>query len=125
MARTSQAPHDEAPMNAKRVGKRFVNQERTVHAAPRDFIRWMQTRERGFWPEWVEVAPAARPAERVGGGAIEATFINHSTVLLQFDGLNVLTDPVFSMACGPLGRFGPKRHHAPGLPFEALPPIDL
>jgi L-ascorbate metabolism protein UlaG (beta-lactamase superfamily) len=112
-------------MSSRRVGKRFVNQERTVHAAPRDLIRWIKTRERGFWPSWVEVRPQAPPSERVFGDSLVATFINHATVLLQFGGLNVLTDPVFSEAVGPLGRFGPRRHHAPGISLDRLPPIDV
>lgn len=112
-------------MTAKKIGKRFVNQAPTVHAAPRDFVRWMQTREREKWPAWVEIVPQRPRHERVQGDEIVATFVNHSTVLLQFGGLNVLTDPVFSPAVGPFGRVGPKRHHAPGVPFEALPPVDL
>jgi L-ascorbate metabolism protein UlaG (beta-lactamase superfamily) len=112
-------------MSSRKVGKRFVNQERTVHAAPRDLIRWIKTRERGFWPRWVELRPHAPPRERVSGEALAVTFINHATVLLQFDGLNVITDPVFSRAVGPLGRVGPRRHHAPGISLGSLPPIDV
>lgn len=112
-------------MSAQKLGKRFMNQAPVVHAAPRDLIAWLRTRERGHWPDFVEIPERPRPRARVTGGAIEATFINHSTVLLQFDGLNVLTDPVFSRACGPFGTIGPRRHHAPGLPIDALPPIDV
>jgi L-ascorbate metabolism protein UlaG (beta-lactamase superfamily) len=40
------------------------------------------------------------------------------------DGLNILTDPVWSDRCSPVSWAGPRRHRAPGIPFEALPPID-
>ena len=43
----------------------------------------------------------------------------------QFDGLNVLTDPVWSERASPLQWLGPRRVRAPGLAFEALPRIDL
>lgn len=53
------------------------------------------------------------------------TWIGHSTVLIQTHGLNILTDPHFSDRASPLSGIGPKRWQAPGLPFHALPNIDL
>jgi L-ascorbate metabolism protein UlaG (beta-lactamase superfamily) len=46
--------------------------------------------------------------------------IGHSTVLIQLDGLNIITDPVFSTHI--LGFT--KRHIEPGIPFKKLPKID-
>jgi L-ascorbate metabolism protein UlaG (beta-lactamase superfamily) len=40
------------------------------------------------------------------------------------DGLNILTDPIWSNRCGPVSWAGPKRHQAPGIRFEDLPRID-
>ncbi len=37
-----------------------------------------------------------------------ATWIGHATVLVQTQGLNILTDPVYDERAGPFG-FGPKR----------------
>ncbi len=54
-----------------------------------------------------------------------ATFVNHITFLLQFRGLNVLTDPVYSRRVSPFRNLGPTRVRAPGLAFEDLPPIHL
>jgi len=54
-----------------------------------------------------------------------ATWIGHATVLLQFAGLSVLTDPVFSERASPLSFIGPKRHQPPGVPLAGLPHIDL
>lgn len=53
------------------------------------------------------------------------TWIGHATVLAQFGGLNVLTDPVFSERASPLSFMGPTRHAAPGLTLAQLPRIDL
>lgn len=48
------------------------------------------------------------------------TWIGHSTFLIQLNGLNILTDPVWSKKMG----FG-KRLSEPGLTFEQLPEIDI
>jgi L-ascorbate metabolism protein UlaG (beta-lactamase superfamily) len=89
------------------------------------FLKWMLTRERGVWREWVEDAPGAVPLRRVDDGRIRVTWVNHATMLVQMDGLNILTDPIWSERCSPVSFAGPKRHRAPGLRFEDLPPIDL
>ena len=55
-----------------------------------------------------------------------ATWIGHSTVLIQLDGLNILTDPNWSPRTGLLkGHIGVRRYTPPGIPFEQLPPIDV
>jgi L-ascorbate metabolism protein UlaG (beta-lactamase superfamily) len=61
----------------------------------------------------------------VGRGALRVTFVNHATVLIQTDSLNILTDPVWSERISPVAWFGPRRHRPPGIRFEDLPPIDL
>ncbi|MCP5491819.1 MAG: MBL fold metallo-hydrolase [Chlamydiales bacterium] len=53
------------------------------------------------------------------------TWIGHCTFLVQIYGLNILTDPVFGERCSPLPFLGPIRRHAPGIPLEQLPPIDI
>lgn len=79
---------------------------------------------RGAWPAWEET-PTDTPPPRVGGGRLRVTFVNHATVLLQFDSLNVLTDPVWAERVSPVRWFGPKRHRPPGIRFDDLPPIDV
>ena len=59
---------------------------------------------------------------------ITAAWLGHSTVLINFYGFVVLTDPVFSDRVGiDLGfdTAGPKRHLTPALGAGDLPPIDL
>ncbi len=89
-----------------------------------EFLRWTTHRERGPSPKWVPSKPGPQPAERVAGSELVVTFIQHATALLQTGGRNILTDPVWSERVGPFSRFGPKRHRAPGIRFEDLPPID-
>jgi L-ascorbate metabolism protein UlaG (beta-lactamase superfamily) len=49
------------------------------------------------------------------------TFINHATVLLQLDGFNIITDPIYSLT---LGYYFP-RLKKPGIPFKRLPTVDF
>ncbi|MEW5815940.1 MAG: MBL fold metallo-hydrolase [Spirochaetota bacterium] len=53
-------------------------------------------------------------------GESSITYIGHATTLLHLDGLNIITDPIFSEY---IGRFA-KRYVEPGIPFERLPAID-
>ena len=79
------------------------------------------------WPEWpafVEFPPGPPPAARVPKGTLRITSIGHSTFLIQMDGLNILTDPIWSDRCSPVSWAGPRRHSRPGLALEDLPPID-
>ncbi len=79
--------------------------------------------DRPRWPEHVAVTPSKPPA-RVEGGAMLTTWVGHATLLVQADGLNILTDPVWSESAGPIG-LGPSRVADPGIRFEDLPRIDL
>lgn len=77
-------------------------------------------------------APAAAPARPVPGewpnGAITGSCLGHSTVLLNFLGVTVLADPVFSKRVGPGAApfiLGPKRHFLPALRPEEFAAPDI
>jgi L-ascorbate metabolism protein UlaG (beta-lactamase superfamily) len=53
------------------------------------------------------------------------TWIGHATLLVQIGGLNVLTDPHWGERASPLAWAGPRRLSPPGIPFEALPRVDV
>ncbi len=89
-----------------------------------DFLKWQFTRERAEWPESVANPPAEPPLERVPGSDLRVTFVGHASFLIQTQGLNILTDPVWSERASPFTWNGPKRVRAPGIALEALPPID-
>jgi L-ascorbate metabolism protein UlaG (beta-lactamase superfamily) len=55
---------------------------------------------------------------------VRATWLGHSTVLVEIDGVRVLTDPVWSDRASPSKWVGPRRFHPPPLPLKELPPID-
>lgn len=92
---------------------------------PSNFMLRYLTRTDGrpAWPTQVPVTPV-RPPARVTGDAMRVTWVGHATFLVQAQGLNILTDPVWSDTAGPFG-IGPKRIAAPGIRFEDLPRIDL
>src|SRR5262249_46752830 len=73
--------------------------------------------------------PSAKPdVEALRGNRHEATvtWVGHSTLLVQLDGVNILTDPVWSHRLGPLsGPVGGNRFTPPGIRLEDLPPIDV
>ncbi len=88
-----------------------------------------------LWREWLlelrrPIAPAsARPRpEEWPNDRLTAAWLGHSTVLLNFFGVTILTDPVLFPRIGirlPFLTIGPKRLTRPALQFHELPPIDL
>jgi L-ascorbate metabolism protein UlaG (beta-lactamase superfamily) len=106
-------------------GRRFFNPEAAPGKRLWDLLRWMATRRKQPWPKWVEDEPTSGPPEAVGAGELALTFVNHSTFLIQMDGLNVLTDPVWSERVSPLRWAGPRRVRAPGVAFDRLPEVHL
>ena len=79
----------------------------------------------GSWPKWVDDSPQPKPFARAASGEFRITYVNHATVLIQVDGVNILTDPVWSHRASPVSWFGPRRVRAPGIRFEDLPRIDV
>jgi L-ascorbate metabolism protein UlaG (beta-lactamase superfamily) len=69
------------------------------------------------------VNPLARWAKRAESG-LRVTWLGHSTLLIELDGVRVLTDPVWGNRASPLPFAGPKRFHPPPAPLAALPPLD-
>src|SRR6266700_376970 len=112
------APHYHGPVSDHFTGKKFRNLEPSKPRGFIDFFRWRLTSRRGPWKKWTDSQPGSVPSRRV-------TFINHATVLIQTEGLNILTDPIWSERASPVRWAGPKRHRSPGLRFEDLPPIDI
>lgn len=56
---------------------------------------------------------------------LRATWLGHSTVLLEIDGYNVLTDPVWGPRASPFRFLGPKRYQPVPVAFDRLPPLDV
>ena len=67
--------------------------------------------------------PRARSTRwtRPVGSGLRATWLGHSTVLLEIDGLRVLTDPVWGDRASPFGFAGPKRFQPVPVPIDEAP----
>ncbi len=119
------APTWTGPVTDHFDGHQFLNRAHTERPGLVGVARQGRDWARGPWDAWRENTPQAPPPTRVEGGGLRATFVNHSTFLLQVDGLNILTDPIWSDRCSAVSFVGPMRRHAPGLDLDTLPPIDL
>jgi len=97
---------------------------------PSSWTRWSFVVRR-LWT--TSIAPRAFDAPRIAndGAALRSglvpsiTWIGHSTLLVQLDGLNFLTDPNWGERASPISWAGPRRLSPPGLAFENLPQIDV
>jgi L-ascorbate metabolism protein UlaG (beta-lactamase superfamily) len=69
------------------------------------------------------VSPLERWAAPVETG-LRATWLGHSTVLLEVDGARILTDPVWGERASPLAFAGPKRFQPVPVTIAELPPLD-
>jgi L-ascorbate metabolism protein UlaG (beta-lactamase superfamily) len=104
-------------------GRRFHNPGVSFDKGLTDVLRYLMARDPGDW-QALEAQPGPPPIRRAGAGELVVTPINHASVLIQADGLNLLTDPIWSKRASPLGWAGPARYRPPGIRFEDLPPID-
>lgn len=84
---------------------------------------WLRELRRPLEPAFARPTPHEWPNDR-----LTAAWLGHATVLLNFFGVTVLTDPVLFPRCGvrfPFFTVGPKRLTQPALTVAELPPIDL
>lgn len=105
-------------------GTKFFTPGAPAREGTSGFFKWQLERKAGTWSAYRDEPPGPPPPVRVGLGVLRVTFINHATTLLQLDGVNVLTDPIYSDRCSPVSFAGPHRVRPPGIRFEDLPPID-
>jgi len=113
-------------------GKNFFNPEEKNLPKKSSFFSYylskLKYQKQYGKPKWLEknqIIEQSIPLEQVNDKTIHATFIGHSTFLLQLQGLNILTDPIFSERASPFSFMGPKRSVIPGVKFKQLPNIDL
>ena len=79
-------------------------------SAPKQYRRFWQPAEKNKLH-----SPSEKP---------QVTLLGHSTALLQYQGINILTDPIFSQRASPLSFAGPKRYTPAAIKLEQLPKID-
>ena len=96
------------------------------------FRKWRRTVEPipTLSPEELEQAlPVSKPsaaalASPPQGAVMQVAWLGHASVLAQWDGWNVLADPIFSHRCAPVQFAGPARVRPSPVSADELPPID-
>ncbi len=103
-------------------GRVFFNPgTQTEDRGLRQVLRWRLQARPAIWPKWVENDVFPPPPPEVAPGTAAISFINHSTFLIRLPGAVVLTDPIFSARCSPVGWAGPRRVRPPGIALSELP----
>ena len=94
-------------------------------------FEWQVTKKRAAMPDNDEldrVLPVLKPKwnkiQKPPKGEAQVTWMGHASFLIQMDGLNLLTDPVWSDRCSPVPLVGPCRYREPPCELYELPPID-
>ena len=121
----SAGPGWKGPVTDHFDGRRFLNPWLKESSSFGRFLKWKMTRKAEEWPTSAGGMVEPRLLAKLDSHEMTATFIGHATWLLQFCGLNVLTDPVFSDRCSPVTWAGPRRVRPPGIAWEDLPEIHM
>ncbi len=66
-----------------------------------------------------------RVYEQAPASGLRITWMGHSSLLIEMDGLRLLVDPVWDLRASPSRWLGPKRFFAPPLQLGELPPLDV
>jgi L-ascorbate metabolism protein UlaG (beta-lactamase superfamily) len=114
--------------------RRFISALGVGLVAPTTFLPQDVRPKRSRWDlilssHDTEPAPVKPTPSSWDDATITAAWLGHATVLVNFFGTTIITDPVFSNRIGisllGLTTIGPNRLVEPALTFEELPPIDL
>lgn len=110
-------------------GKKFHNiKKNTLKTNDKTVFNYFKNKLLGkgaIWPSNIKV-DSVDPREIMNKSNSDSIFlVNHATILLNINGYNVLTDPIWSEYASPLQFLGPKRKADPGIKFDELPRIDL
>ena len=118
------APAYKGPVSDHFDGKKFINPGGVEAKGFKEIFKWMREgRAPRIWKEDLTPPPYQKVKASKNGECI-ITFINHSSFLIQVDGLHILTDPVWSKYASPFQFTGPKRMKQPGLEIHALKKVD-
>ncbi len=106
-------------------GQQFKNQSGIEAKGFGDLFKFLSNRKKEPWTKNMDIPYGPAPETNPDPQKLKITFVNHSTFLIQYKGLNILTDPVWSQRTSPFQFAGPERMRPPGIKFEDLPKIDL
>jgi L-ascorbate metabolism protein UlaG (beta-lactamase superfamily) len=107
----------------------FHNSDTTVSWAPanplREIQRWLFGPEQRNPPAPVPTRALTRASFATPpASGLRATWLGHSTVLVEIDGAKLLFDPVWARRASPSRIVGPRRFFDVPLPVAEMPPLD-
>ena len=113
-------------------GNEFINIEIESEGDTRDFSKFFSWIVNSNKPDYKDASSTflvdvtdLNQIQNPPRDKIQATWIGHSTLLVQFEGKNILTDPIFSVRCSPVKWAGPSRYTKAPFSVEDLPEIDF
>ncbi|MCJ8309237.1 MAG: MBL fold metallo-hydrolase [Rhizobiaceae bacterium] len=121
----SRNPYYDGPISDHFDGLNFYNPNGVAPKGFVELLKWQMGGGRKPWPERYPSPYEDVPPQKVTADDLRVSFVGHATVLIQTEGLNILTDPVWSERASPVTFAGPKRVNDPGISFDNLPPIDV
>jgi L-ascorbate metabolism protein UlaG (beta-lactamase superfamily) len=116
--------------NAKKTGPRFLNPVPTTVGEWSTILKvlplYLRSKEekvprRPLGPFQTDARVYLKPPE----SGLRVTWMGHSSLLIEIDGVRVLIDPVWDERASPMRWAGPKRFFAAPLRLENLPRIDV
>lgn len=106
-------------------GKRFSNPDGPGMGNFKELMKYNRKNKKDKWVFQANESPISEPIVNFSEkGHVRYFHINHASVLIQIDGVNILSDPIYSKRASPISWAGPKRFREPGIPFDMLPKID-
>lgn len=130
LATTSQAQkftRGQLPLSDHYNGKVFLNPWMTSKQFGFfDFVLMSLEIQKATWPDFVLLKnPEVPPATENSMDQIHYHVVNHSTVIIQMEGLNIITDPILSKRSSPVQWAGPKRVFEAVTNIDNMPNIDV
>ena len=86
----------------------------------KDFLTWFFNRN---LEPWTNLTNKTNTLLNKRPTSLNVTWVNHATVLVQVDGINILTDPIWSERASPFSWLGPQLQIPPPIPISELLPI--
>jgi L-ascorbate metabolism protein UlaG (beta-lactamase superfamily) len=114
---------DRSDIKAPYDGSRFNIIEPFEDNSLLSLFKWRFERDVPVWQQVKDQVFFKPKFER--SNKLKVTIIGHSTVLIQVNNINILTDPHYSQRSSFVSWAGPKRVIQPAIKFQDLPPIDL
>ena len=83
-----------------------------------------KTKKEWTLDEITQFTQFAKYEKRDFSNNLDIVFINHASFLIQIEGVNIITDPIWSKRASPVSFFGPERFVNPPFGLQDLPKID-